>query len=532
MILCVEFPTSFYYSLIGVSDQISYQQEETNEFWIDVLIQNIYKTNRNFMIVGFGFDHFDKIVCFKLFGPINLNQVDIVKFVNELNLKLEAEMFPSKILSSKLVNVLDIEYYNLKPNTYSYLKLNNKNEKFYDQYNKIIFSFQWNHEKWKSFLKGKIEFSIYNQGIFDDYKKFKWLKTKIENWLTQTNFKIKSFELQTNLEPNMFSIICEINKGQKSFPLKLFEEFWNDFLNQVKVYGTEEQYLYAYCASLDIFVYLKSDSGGNSADKLQWNASEEIWLVTVEDNSNCTLWVNDIVFWMKKRMEFSFESYLLNNEFDQITNLDTTTCAELLAGIKPKSNNLYSVAGILPIIYFSNDSKNDPKLNESKIFVLLQKRNPNMISIDYRDQDYWNVISGHREEKDETLLDTVYREMKEELGNFNLFGCAIQKIITIVFPENSKYQTLDFPLFVIQFDYLNQNFMNYFNDLNKTKGSDIEIDTNYEPKLYSNFNFPKPPKGYDWFSLDQIKPDQNHKWGPKEDPLRTLRTVKLVASFL
>lgn len=536
MIICLKIPTAFYYSLIGIKDiEDPKLRNDNSMFWIQILIENIYKIDAEIVFSGFGFDHFEKSICLRVFGPIEFQRYQFdsekseLNFFNLLNKNLEKVGFPSKIIEIKIIEELDIEYFDLN--------IVNSNNSRYKQFDKLIICLEWNSKKWKSFLKGKTEFDKYYQNMFTDIKLFNWIKTQIYTFLNQNKINIVNYEIQSEINPNMYSLLCDLKAiDQNKFPVKDFQEFWMSTLAKVKDYGVEFKYLYPYCSSIDFVIQTTNDNFDDGIDKLKWNSFEESWEILNNKLFDCEIWPDDIIFWMNKRTNHKLNCFQLNLENDKIETLTTKDCLKTLLGLIPQNENLkqkipndkskqqdqiFKVAGVLPLI----------KFNKNNIFVLLQKRNPNMISLENSDQNYWNIISGHTE-TNENLLQTIYREMKEELGDFNLFGCSIQKIVILNFRKNPKNDTMDFPLFVIQYNQYHEQFLKYTASLKSSEGSFIEIDKTFEPKYYKLYNLPKPPKGYDWFNVKNSS-DLNQEiiWGPKEDPLRTLRTIKIASTF-
>jgi len=213
-----------------------------------------------------------------------------------------------------------------------------------------------------------------------------------------------------------------------------------------------------------------------------------------------------------------------NLEFYGIQQNDTPYIIDQNLGLKiifnmadEKDKILVQTVGCLPVLKIGNED-----------FYLIEKRNPKPFGVVNQTEDYWNVISGHFEKRegDSSVLDAISREIKEELGDFNLLGCKEYHSMLMYWHERPKNHCKSFLLFIMEFD---STSFAYWYSLKYSKPDEKEVDITYIPKNWEKYGLPMPPKGFDWFTYQDVKSSEN--FGPVNDKNRTLRVLNQYRSL-
>jgi 8-oxo-dGTP pyrophosphatase MutT (NUDIX family) len=314
--------------------------------------------------------------------------------------------------------------------------------------------------------------------------------TRTKAILLSLGYKILDIDVQDTFQPSFVSWLIK-GSNETALLIKLIQDW---------IQGEEITFL-----TKSKMVVSKLSKEGNILDQSE-TRSGYTQSVPYQDNLSCLLSPNLESWWNLRKAYRLFAFEKTQNGFSKLSYRSMT---RLIFNI---DESKIEAIGILCVLQIGSNT-----------YGLLQKRNPEM---DYRspEQDYWNVIAGHTERTDPTIIHTAFRETSEELGNFNPFGCSVHHSYMISFKKASGKR---FVLFVLVLDPLKAT--HEWSELAFTKPNE-EVDISYEPRLYLESNLFKPPNGYDWFNLANLP--SGFKWGPKSDPELTARTIAQTLPFI
>ena len=260
---------------------------------------------------------------------------------------------------------------------------------------------------------------------------------EMKNSIQKSKFMIIDVDIQYSYQPTFISFLIKGKQGDK------------DSLPRNLLLGLKQSVV------IQNWILRFTEKNNQRLLNTIWSSNGDTQTNTFEDDTSCLL-TPKLESWYNLRKVFRLFCYeRVHHKFEKMTYRSMT---DIIFNV---SDPQVEAVGLLPVL-----------MTESKVYGLLQKRNPNMIpSANNEDNDYWNVIAGHVEQTDKSIIYTIFRETREELGSFNPFGCSVDHAYILSFKQHQTGKR--FVLFVLVLDPVKA--VPEWNTLSETMPNDVEI---------------------------------------------------------